>query len=61
MIPKVINFVKFENLPKRTRMTLWVCGPVTIIGIFSVLCWAFGFENVLNILGKIFSIVGMLL
>ena len=61
MILKIVDFFKYKNLPKWARITLWVCIPVGIIAIFTGLCLAFGFEPVVNILSKIFSVVSILI
>lgn len=61
MFTKILNFLKFKNLPRWARITLWVCIPIAVIAIFTGLCLAFGFEPVVNVLSKGFSILGVLL
>lgn len=61
MILKIKNLLAFKNLPKWARICLWITIPLVIIGIFTGLCVAFGFEPVISIISKIFSIVGILL
>lgn len=61
MILKVKNFLAFKNLPRWARITLWACIPIGIIAVFSGLCVAFGFEPVVNVLSKIFSIISILI
>lgn len=61
MILKFIELLKFKNLPRWARITLWVCIPIGIIAVFTGLCVAFGFEPVVSIISKIFSIVSILI
>lgn len=61
MISKIIEILKFKNLPRWARITLWICIPLAIIGIFTGLCVAFGFGPVVEVVSKIFGLLGVLI